>query len=442
MKKLFLCAVLLVLFITGCDSSDRQLQSKVPADANIVCYVDVNALIQTKLFQDNKQDLLDFLKENKLTEDVFQCRSVVFIFTAEQWGGVVIQSKNGQAKQLFEVYMKDKKKEDPKIKEQVVGKERIIKDDDSVCILYDDNLVLMSTEKNDPALFRSGKINPLFANINFRNMVSGAVKVEFPEKLPDQAQQALKMAPCIQKITELTVNIPCAVKDPDTEISLIFKDEQAASETLGLLNMGLGFIAQSEPDLVKLIKSKCEKNAIRMTIAPAVWDKCAEMGRDAQAKTKQINSITNLKRIALGCKMYALDNQEKYPDNFSVFVGDSYGFSAKDFIIPSDKVSKTSQNENITPANTSYAYIGKGLTEKSADSLPLAFEKPWLVPNQNAKELKINVAFCDGSVKTQAMQNVKTCVDVVKQLTAEMPDSPDKQTVLRNAAAEDAARSK
>ena len=250
------------------------------------------------------------------------------------------------------------------------------------------------------------------------------------------------MAPCIQKITELTVNIPCAVKDPDTEISLIFKDEQAASETLGLLNMGLGFIAQSEPDLVKLIKSKCEKNAIRMTIAPAVWDKCAEMGRDAQAKTKQINSITNLKRIALGCKMYALDNQEKYPDNFSVFVGDSYGFSAKDFIIPSDKVSKTSQNEIITPANTSYAYIGKGLTEKSADSLPLAFEKPWLVPNQNAKELKINVAFCDGSVKTQAMPNVKTCVDVVKQLTAKMPDSPDKQTVLRNAAAEDAARSK
>lgn len=443
MKKLFLCAVLLVLFVTGCDSSDHQLKSRVPADAGVVCYMDIDALVKTKVIQDNRQELLDALKENNLTEDVFQCRAVAFVSVEEQWGGIVIQSKNGQAKQLFEASLNDKKKENPEFREQVAGKERILKDDDNICILYDDNNLLIGVKKNDPALFRSGKINPLFEHVNFKSMVSGAVKVDLSkQRLPAQAQQVFLMAPCLQKITRLTFDIPCTVKDPDTEIALVFQDDQSATEMLGLLNMGMGFIAQQEPDLAKQISRKCEKNAVRITIAPAVWDKCAELGRNSRKKSREIISTTNLKQIALGCKMYACDANEKYPDSLSGLMQGDYNLSAETFKAPFDRVSKVSRNKKITPANTTYAYVGKGLTEKSADKLPLAFEKPWLVPSRNGKVKLINVAFCDGSVIQKAMPNAKTCVDVVKLLTAEIPDSPDKQAVLRNAAAEDAARGK
>ena len=277
MKKMLfiLPLVMLAVFFSGCGKTpDEELQSKIPDSANSLCLVDGNLVTQTKLYNDHKKDILKGLKGEKLPEDIFQCRVLLFGSTREEWGGVLIQSANGQVGIIFDRLMNDcrkEKKQFKNLKEITVNGERrvscVIEGKTVIAVLYHKDLLLIAVNKTEPDFFKkSDKPNPLFADIQWKNhILSSAVKVEIPKqgKGKESADTVMQMVPALQKLTAVSVNIPFSVDNPILDFRMIFKDEQAAGEGLAALNMGLALIAQASKDvtpLINLLKRKTDKN--------------------------------------------------------------------------------------------------------------------------------------------------------------------------------------
>ena len=277
MKKMLftLPLVLLAVFFSGCGKTpDEELQSKIPDSANSLCLVDGNLVAQTKLYNEHKKDILKELKDEKLPEDIFQCRVLLFGSTREEWGGVLVQSANGQVGVIFDRLMNECRKEKDQfkdLKEITVGSERRVSASVSgkkvIAVLYHKDLLLIAVNKTEPDFFKkSDKPNPLFADIQWKDhILSSAVKVEIPQqgKSKDSADVAFQMVPALQKLTAVSVNIPFSVDNPILDFRMIFKDEQSAGEGLAALNMGLAFLGQASKDIVPLInllKRKTDKN--------------------------------------------------------------------------------------------------------------------------------------------------------------------------------------
>ena len=105
------------------------------------------------------------------------------------------------------------------------------------------------------------------------------------------------------------------------------------------------------------------------------------------------------------------------------------------FISPFDSRREASKDKVIRPANTSYAYVGKGLSEKADPGLPLAFEKPDVV-GRNAGNC--NVLHVGGHVLTLKVKG-RTCKAIAEELTAKQakPHAAEVAVILANAAALD-----
>ena len=81
-----------------------------------------------------------------------------------------------------------------------------------------------------------------------------------------------------------------------------------------------------------------------------------------------------------------VDDYHSYPPDFTALVNDSYVYDLNIFVSPLDadqaiKRKKLSQSKMVSRENTSFVYLGKGLTEamaKDIKKLPLAFEAPWM----------------------------------------------------------------
>ena len=120
---------------------------------------------------------------------------------------------------------------------------------------------------------------------------------------------------------------------------------------------------------------------------------------DVQTKTQAIKgSMSNLKQIGLAAIMYAGDHDEKFPPELTSLVKEDYNNDPKTFLAPLDSKRKPFRNKEIRPENTSYVYIGKGLTENDDPNLPLAFEKADIVA-RNGNGI-CPVLYRDGSVRT------------------------------------------
>ena len=282
MKKMLfaLPLMLLAVFFSGCGPTpDEELQSKIPDSANSLCLFDGNLATQTKLYDEHKKDILKGLKDEKLPEDLFQCRILLFGSTREEWGGALLQSANGQVGIIFDRLLKQckKEKDDFKdLKEITVGKERrvsvSVKDKKVIAVLYHKNLLLVAVNKTEPDFFKkSDKPNPLFADVQWKNYIlSSAVKVEIPKqgKSKESTDMVFQMVPALEKLTAVCVNIPFSVDNPILDFRMIFKDEQSAGEGLAASNMGLGFLAQASKEATPLINQlnrKTDKNIVSIS---------------------------------------------------------------------------------------------------------------------------------------------------------------------------------
>ena len=146
-------------------------------------------------------------------------------------------------------------------------------------------------------------------------------------------------------------------------------------------------------------------------------------------------SEKNLKQIGLAAIMYAGDNNDKLPpDLFSLVSGEYMTNDPKTFLAPLDSKRKPFTGKEIRPENTSYCYVGKGLTDAgdSTGVIPVAFEKADIVAaNGNGT---CAVLYCDGHV-SRIMVEKKNNREIAEDLARIAPENVRK-IIFANAAKE------
>ncbi|MDD5664133.1 MAG: hypothetical protein PHT71_07740 [Victivallaceae bacterium] len=153
--------------------------------------------------------------------------------------------------------------------------------------------------------------------------------------------------------------------------------------------------------------------------------------------------VRKLARIGNACLAYTVVNSEAFPNKPGVsgfelliprFLPD-YNLLIADF----DKVSSpVAVGEKLTEQNTSYAYVGAGLSNGKKFSngrveTPIAFEKPWLRDDGIVK-----VLYLGGQVESVRI-TAATCEDVVRYLREKnYPEDPYWERIIFNARTIDA----
>ena len=154
------------------------------------------------------------------------------------------------------------------------------------------------------------------------------------------------------------------------------------------------------------------------------------------SKAEMLSSLNNLKQIEDAIYSYAKDFSDAFPENLNALMENNFLKDPKILIAPFDKVSTPAEGK-ITPANTTYAYVGAGFT--TGYPVFIAFEKPWLLPEGSNK---INILYKDGGVQEKTIEGVSkmTCRQVVEVLTKNYQNKELAEKLLKNADAEDQAR--
>lgn len=158
---------------------------------------------------------------------------------------------------------------------------------------------------------------------------------------------------------------------------------------------------------------------------------------------EQTKSVKFLQAIGGGMMVYTIDNDEAFPDKVGAAgleqVRNQYLMKPV-FIAPFDKQSTVAKdNEKLMETNTTYAYIGSGLSNGKGYSCgrvetPLAFEKPWL-----RKDGKVAILYLSGNV---FVKNIKAdnCLEVVNALRKDnYPNEPYWNNIIASAKAIDKA---
>jgi len=401
------------------------------------------------VYKEHRKEILKGLKDASLPEDLFLCRVLFFGSTKEEWGGALVQSSGGQVRKFFDKALAESRKEKnfKELKETAEGGVRkvtgSVEGKNFLAILYHDDLMLIALEKTDPAFFKASPVNPLIEKIRLEGtIVSAAVEVELPQqgKSKEALDGVLQMIPALKKLRFITANVPFSAANPEMDFRMIFQDEAAAHEMLAAVNMGLGFLMQSDDkdvtDMIKTIDRKVEKQAVRISFPlTEVAGGIDKAQKKSAAKADRLRSVSNLKQIAVACKTFAIGHKGKFPDDLTDLVKGECLTDPRVFISPFDPRRKASKDNVIRPANTSYAYVGKGLSEKADPGLPLAFEKPDVAAKIAGN---CNVLHVGGHVLTLKVKG-RTCKAIAEELTAKLAKTHAREVavILANAAALD-----
>ena len=317
MKKLcFALPVLaLALFLAACGKTpDQELKSKVPVSANGLFLFDGTNATRTKMYADNKEMFLKEVKKASLPEDIFQCRVLFFGSVKEEWGGFLIQSASKQVGKFFDYALADVKKDNKDVvkdlKEVKVGSERhvtaTVNGRKVIAVLYHENLMLIGINKTDPVFFNAERPNPIFDDIQMKDMLlSSAIKVVIPDQ-PGKAKESVdavtQMLPALKKLDAIALNIPFSADDPVLDFRMIFKDDQAAAEMMAAANMGIGFAAQAGPEYAEFVQKvtrKTEKNIFSLSFK--IKDAEA-LGKKIEANKKKREQEKAARQAALKAK--------------------------------------------------------------------------------------------------------------------------------------------
>ena len=444
-RSLFaLVVALLSVIAVGCRKGpDDLLKSKVPDSADFILLVDGSMVTQTAIFQEFlKEPAKDGLKELSLSEDVLNCRVLVFGSPKDEWGGILVQSQKGEAKTVYDLLVAKLKERDKESKLKVAGDGKSFTcsagegEPDFLGELCSDDLMLFAVGKKDLDFFQ-GKDNELFEEIQMKDTIlSAAGKFRLPTEFMGQkvSDEAIQAVPALQQLDTFSLNIPFAKDDQKIDFRLTFKDDKSASEALGALEAFLSStVAKEAPKVEKEIVRSVEKNVLTVSlksIKPIVDEAKASTKRAAA----QAQSTNNLKQIGLALLMYDSDNN-RLPSSLSELSEKGYLDNPKCYISPLDGKVILSTGKVIRQGNTSYAYVGKGISTSSASaSLPIAFEKPSAIgENGFCAYLRL-----DGSVSREPVRG-KTCRAIAEELLEFVygVDEKDKALILANAEAID-----
>ena len=115
-------------------------------------------------------------------------------------------------------------------------------------------------------------------------------------------------------------------------------------------------------------------------------------------KAKQEQAMSNLKQIGLGIKSYAnmMRWEGWYPTDLNALIKTKKLTDTATYISPFDETSKKLTSGELTENNTSYVYLGNGLSESSAADAIVAFELSYIP--EKKENVRIPVLFVDGHV--------------------------------------------
>ena len=155
------------------------------------------------------------------------------------------------------------------------------------------------------------------------------------------------------------------------------------------------------------------------------------------------DSSNKLKQIGMAITMYMNDNNDKLPDGLTALMESGFMPGGKNYIASYDKTSTPAgSGKGIKSGNTSYAYLGRGLSGRSNSAIPVCIEKPWLLPEG---ENTLRVLVLDGSVKQITIPKVsaKSCEETVKIVAGDAGiQGDDLEQLLQNARRIDKNRKK
>ena len=449
-KIIAISALAMSLFVSSYGQNpDDVLKSRIPEAAECLLFLNGDQVCRTAVYQEFRPGILGFLNEESLKEKYLSGRHLFYFNLKEGWGGAVLQYQQGQGAELFQWFNTNGKNFLQNMKNGTVnnlpqitgqfqnGKQSFIA---VTIILFDKNLLLIAAGKTDLKLFQPMRYSQLSRHIRLDTMLSAAIKFNDLREgvLKQEFAGIMQISPAMINLEQITINIPSRSSNMQVVLQGKFKNEHSAQEVQTAINMILAELSKTTPELDKMIGRKAEKNSLIVSYPFTELENGLRAGiMSAQIKAKRISSAANLKMIALACKMYSGDFNEKFPDDLNTLAKGDYSLEAKNFISPLDLVRKPTQDKVIRPQNTSYAYVAKGLTENDNPNLPVAFEKPDLI----GKDGYCAVTYVDGSVRPATVKG-RTCKAIAEELTAKYAQSDAKAValILQNAEAEDQAK--
>ncbi|MBQ9770983.1 MAG: hypothetical protein IJW23_04075 [Lentisphaeria bacterium] len=398
--------------------------SKLPKDIEAVGYIDGKELVSSK----SSAELLKMLFGEDFDINMLNNKYYLAGSTKGMFLAIYVQSENGNAEKVFKYLNKNVFKK---------GDGNTITAD-GISIRLIDNNSLFAVAGND-IKGDFGENSPLFAKLNKDQVISLFFKPSDLKALPGVSGVIKEM-----KLPELyqleSISLDIADVAGSMKIVATFKDAESARKVKTFAeNIINAEIRKDDPEFADGLNLSVSGNKIILTSKHSIIDILNNALKSARLYAQAANSIGNMKQIGMAIKSYSI-NDNKNPNTLNDLIKSGVLTDTTVFIAPFDTISKRAKTgEQLTPRNTSYAYLGKGINTYDATA-PVMIVKPWLLP----KGVAMEVLYGDGSVRS--FFDIKgpcsmSCRDVVEMICKKNYISSDVRAILlRNAEAEDRSR--
>ncbi|MBE6404671.1 MAG: hypothetical protein E7040_01460 [Lentisphaerae bacterium] len=444
--SLLLCAVIIT---AGCGDSKKeeaknsaaesvssiapaQFLKMIPDNAEGAGYINGQKLVSNE----TSAEFIKMLFINDQTLDINMFANDYYFAGSIEGGylAVYVQSKDAKAEKLFQLI-------DRNITDGKGGEANIIKSDIGVFQLIDKDTMFVVFGKTDLKDFKdnSGNASSLFSELNGDSAVTLFLKPSDLKALPGFSGVIKEMKlPELYQLESMSLDI--ADVAGSMKIVATFKNAESARKVKTFAeNIINAEIRKEDPEFADGLNLSVSGNKIILTSKHSIIDMLNNALSSARLKSQSVNSISYMKQIGLAIKSYSI-NDNKNPNTLNDLIKSGELTDTRVFIAPFDTISKRAKTgEQLTPRNTSYAYLGKDIDTYYATA-PVMIVKPWLLP----KGIAMQVLYGDGSVFS--FFDIKgpcsmSCRDVVEMICKKNNISSDVRAILlRNAEAEDRSR--
>ena len=454
MKQILMCIFLSVLVLPFFKVNAQQkniekasfrsnirsdIQKTIPENIDFIAYCNGRLFPSKAIAGMVQRNFGDYPHFKSAIPEILRNKCYIFASVEGKFCGLLVESKSGDAKKIFQRHFIQLKKEIKDLEEKkeqeqtylISGKEKLL------FFLINKNLLLLSVGEIDISKFKNNKRSPMLSNIDTGNIISAYFNRNI---LNDpMADRYLKYCPELKKIEYGKISY--AFLSPSIDADLKFQDSESAVEFFNQLNTLLKLTDIKFPGFSSSFSRVLQINTNTLHFSfymdfIVTVEKVVKYIRDVKTASE---SISKLK--AIGYLLLVYDNEhDKFPDELDILL-QSGKIAPEELLLFSDyKAVPGKKGKKLSSRNSSFAYLGKGFSSDTADSkIPLMFEKPWILPK---KANSIRVLLGDFRVITLNIPKVSrmSCRQVLDEIIRKSNGKiklEHQKILIRNAEAED-----